>query len=220
MEINNGSYSISSNTANNVSFSGSGILAASASPQNVTLYASAGPANASGPFTYTITGTGGTGVCTITQTYGGAPVMSTDSIVATIAGVYTTFKVRDTAQLDNTNVPGYSGIIIFGESNNAGDESIGLGVYKSGTSITPGTYTVNQFPAAIVAAGYSSPTTDYQALSDFMGATQTPGFTITISTISATKVTGTFSGRVFDNMGAGPGFKDISGGKFSVTIYP
>ena len=220
--IAGGSYSISSNTANNVSFSGSGVLLASPTPQNVTLLASAGPATASGPFTYTISGTGGTGVCSITQTYGGAPVIALDSIVANVDGVYTTFKIRDSAQLDNTSLPGYAAVIIFGESNAAGDQEMGLAVAKMGVSITPGIYNVNQFPAAFVGASYSNPTTEYTAQSDinFPPATQIPGFTITISTITATKVVGTFSGRVFDNQGAGPGFKNISNGIFSVTVYP
>ena len=218
-----GSYSITSTTANNVSFSGSGVLAASPNPQNVTLLASAGPATASGSFTYTITGAGGTGTCSCTQTFGGTPpVVSTDSIVASIDNVYTTFKIRDTALLDNTSLPGYAAIVIFGESNTAGDEAIGLAVAKLGTSVTPGIYTVNLFPAAFVGASYSNTTTDYIAQSDinFPPAIQTPGFTITITSITATRVIGTFSGRVSDNDGAGPGFKTISGGKFSVTIYP
>ena len=149
-------------------------------------------------------------------------MVSTDSIVATIEGIYKTFKIRDSALLDNTSLPGYAAVVIFGESNAAGDEAMGLAVAKMGTSVTPGMYNVNQFPTAFVGASYSNQTTDYTAQSDinFPPATQTPGFTITITSITATRVIGTFSGRVFDNQGAGPGFRNISGGSFSVRIYP
>ena len=217
-----GSYSITSTTENNVTFSGSGILVASASPQNVTLFASAGPASASGPFTYSITGNGGTGSCTITRTYSAAQTASMDSIVATIDGVAKTFKLRDSAQLDNTSLPGYAGIVISGDSNAPGDESMGLGIAKSGTSITPGTYTVNQFPVAFVGAAYSTPTNNYTTQSDINipPVQQTPGFSITITSITSTKVVGTFAGRLLDNSGAGPGFKTVTSGIFSVTIYP
>ena len=217
-----GSYSITSTTANNVTFSGSGMLAASAGPQNVTLFASAGPASVSGPFTYSITGTGGTGSCSITRNYSTAPTATMDSIVATIDGIAKSFKIRDSAHLDNTSLPGYAGITIFGDSNPAGDESMGLGVAKLGASITPGIYTVNQFPNAFVGAAYSTPTNNYTTQSDINipPVQQNPGFTVTITSITSTKVVGTFAGRLLDNSGVGPGFKTITNGVFSVTIYP
>lgn len=214
-----GSYSITSTTANNVSFSGSGVLAASPTPQNVTLLASAGPATASGPFTYTITGAGGTGTCSISKTFTGTPPpVSTDSIVSNIDGVYTTFKVRDTARLDNTVFIGYNALGLTGENNIAGDESFSLIVAKMGTPVIPGIYNVNQAPGNIVFADYITATNEYRAISDALP--QTPGFTITILSITSTKVTGTFSGRLLENAGSGPGFKTVTGGIFSVTIYP
>lgn len=214
-----GSYSITSTTANNVSFSGSGVLAASPTSQNVTLLASAGPATASGPFTYTITGAGGTGTCSISKTFTGTPPpVSTDSIVANIDGVYTTFKVRDTARLDNTVFIGYNALGLTGENNIAGDESFSLIVAKMGTPVISGTYNVNQAPGNVVFADYITATKEYRAISDALP--QTPGFTITILSITSTKVTGTFSGRLLENAGSGPGFKTVTAGIFSVTIYP
>ena len=214
-----GSYNITTSN-NGVTFSGSGVLPATPASQSITLNATVGNIpTAAGPFSYTVNGGGGA-ACAVNITYTAAPVNNTDSIVATIDGVLKTFKIRDTAQLDNTSLPGYAAVIIFGESNAAGDEFMGLAVAKQGTSLTPGTYTINQFPAAFVGATYSNATDDYNAQSDLNGMQQTPGFTVTITSITSTRVIGTFSGRLLDNMGAGPGFKTVTNGIFSVTIYP
>ena len=93
---------------------------------------------------------------------------------------------------------------------------------KSGTILSTGTYTVNQFPVAFVGASYKNLVGNYIAKSDtnIPPAQQTPGFSITISSITSTRVIGVFSGRVLDNGGMGPGFKTVTNGIFSVTIYP
>ena len=49
---------------------------------------------------------------------------------------------------------------------------------------------------------------------------QEEGFSIIITSITSTKVVGTFAGRLLDNSGVGPGFKTVTSGVFSVTIYP
>jgi hypothetical protein len=215
-----GSYNITTATttsSNGVTFAGSGVLAASPNPQSVTLFASGTPV-ASGPFTYTLTGSGVTSTCTFMQTYSIMPVASTDSIVASIDGVYRTFKIRDSARLDNTTFAGYTTIGISGENNTAGDESFSLVVAKMGASLPAGTYTVNQGPTAVVFADYSTLTNSYMVFTDTIP--QNPGFTITITSITSTRVIGTFSGKISDNAGAGPGFKTVTNGIFSVKIYP
>ena len=216
-----GSYSITTTTSNGVTFAGSGVLPASSNLQSVTLFATGTP-TAGGNFTYTLTSSSTTSTCTFIQSYGGSAVVSTDSIVATIDGVLKTFKIRDSARLDNTSIAGYSGIAIYGVSNAAGDENLGLAVAKLGSSIPQGTYTVNQFPAAFVGASYTNAIGKYVAKSDtnIPPAQQTPGFSITISSITSTRVIGTFTGRLLENGGMGPGFKTVTNGIFSVTIYP
>ena len=216
-----GSYSITTTTSNGITFAGNGVLLASPNLQTVTLAASGTP-TAGGTFTFTLTGSGTTSTCTFIHTCNGSAMVSTDSIVATIDGVLKTFKIRDSARLDNTSLPGYAGIAIYGDSNAAGDEDLGIAVAKSGSSIIPGTYTVNQFPAAFVGASYTNTIGNYVAKSDtnIPPAQQTPGFSITITSITSTRVTGTFSGRLLDNGGMGPGFKTVANGIFSVTIYP
>ena len=216
-----GSYSITTTTSNGVTFTGNGILSATSNLQSVTLFATGTP-TAGGSFTYTLTSSSTTSTCTFIQSYGGSAIISTDSIVATIDGVLKTFKIRDSARLDNTTLAGYAGIAIYGESNFTGDEKFGLAVAKSGTTLSTGTYTVNQFPLAFVGASYKNPVGNYIAKSDtnIPPAQQTPGFSITISSITSTRVIGLFSGRVLDNGGMGPGFKTVANGIFSVTIYP
>lgn len=218
--VTGGSYNITTATtasSNGVTFTGSGVLAASPNPQSVTLFASGTPV-AAGPFTYTLTGSGVPSTCTFMQTYSIQPVASTDSIVASIDGVYKTFEIRDSARLDNTTFAGYTTIGISGDNNIAGDETFSLVVAKMGTSLTPGTYTVNQGPAAVVFADYKTLTNNYRVFTDTIP--QNPGFTITISSITSTRVIGTFSGKILDNSGTGPGFKTVTNGIFSVKIYP
>ena len=216
-----GSYSITTTTSNGVSFTGNGVLSATSNLQSVTLFATGTPTSG-GSFTYTLTSSSTNSTCTFIQSYGGSAMVSTDSIVATIDGVLKTFKIRDSARLDNTTLPGYAGIAIYGESNFTGDEKFGLAVAKSGTTLGTGTYTVNQFPVAFVGASYKNPVGNYIAKSDtnIPPAQQTPGFSITISSITSTRVIGTFTGRLLDNGGMGPGFKTVANGIFSVTIYP
>ena len=50
--------------------------------------------------------------------------------------------------------------------------------------------------------------------------TQEGGFSIIITSITSNKVVGTFAGKLLDNSGVGPGFKTVTSGVFSVTIYP
>jgi hypothetical protein len=218
--IAGGLCTISSNGQNGVTFSTTTVLAASPTPQDVILFAS-GIAAGAGPFIYTITGVGGTGICSVTQIYSGLPTASNDSIVGDFDGVRKTFNIKDTANLDNTSVPGFAGIAIFGNSDIAGTDTVGIAIAKLGTSLTTGTYTVNQLPNAFIGFSYITPIDNYTANSDFLNPTvvQTPGFTITILTLTSTKVTGTFSGRLYDNDGTGPGFKTVANGIFSVTIY-
>ncbi len=212
-----GSYNITTSN-NGITFSGSGVLPAIPAAQSVTLSATINNIpTAAGTFNYTVNGGGGT-PCAVSITCSPSSVNNADSIVATIDGAYKTFKIRDSAKLDNTSIPGYSAVGIFGDNNTAGDERFSLVVAKMGTPVTMGAYTVNQGPAVIVLGDYATTTNHFRAVSD--STTQTPGFTITISSITSTRVIGTFFGRLKDNAGSGPGYKTVTNGIFSVKIYP
>lgn len=213
-----GSYSIKTDSINGYSFNGSGYFTVQG--LNTVRLIGAGKPLAPGFDMFTVKFD--TSVCqfsvTVTGTGGGGSTTAADSIVATIDGSNTTFKIRDSAKLDNKSIPGYSAIEIFGDNNTAGDETFTLVVAKMGTTVTPGIYTVNQGPATIVAADYATLTNDFTAVTGT--SPQSPGFTITISSITSTKVIGTFSGKILENGGAGPGFKTVTNGVFSVNIYP
>ena len=63
------------------------------------------------------------------------------------------------------------------------------------------TYTVNQFMQSIILDAHYTDVAgvDYGATTD--GTTQSPAFSVTITTISAARVTGTFSGPLKNNAG-------------------
>lgn len=216
---NGGSYSITT-TNNGVIFSGSGILPASPSAQTITLYATLNNVPiASGQFSYTCIGGGGP-ACSVNITYSAAPMSTTDSIVATIDSVDFSFKINDTAKLDNTSITGYAGIHIKGTNNATGNETFLMNIARNGTSIAAGTYTVNNFPASINSTVYSTASANYSRTTNLTpGMLQNFGFNIIITAVTRTKVTGTFSGRLLDK-GMGPLYKTVTNGIFSVTIYP
>jgi hypothetical protein len=208
-----GSYTIGTNTVNGITFTASGIFTATG-VQQVTLYASGTPTTA-GAFDYNVAGGGST--CVISVPVTGAV---TDFITCDIDGVFATFNVNATAGLSNASGP--SVLSIDGSSNSTSiDPSISFGIIKSmGGSITAGTYNVNQLATGItVTCDYNDATsTNYFCGTDGNNQNQNPGFTITISTLTATRCIGTFQGQVKDNGGVGPGVKVITNGVFNVPV--
>ena len=210
-----GAYNITTNTVNGISFSGSGSFPGPGTP--TVMLAATGTPLAAGTFSYTATAATGGSTCTFSVTFAGAPTPPMDFITANVDGVATTFNINIAGVNDNTSLPGFTILNLSGDASATGNEAINLTVTKSGTSIGPGIYTVNQAPGTIVVGNYTDPANDdYIAQPD--GTTQPTPFTIVISTITATRVTGTFSGPVKDNSGMGPGVKQINNGQFSVPL--
>ncbi len=205
-----GSYNVSTPQVNGVSFQGTGLIN-TAGNQTLVLYAVGVPAIA-GTFNYTISGSGSS--CTFSVTYDGAP---TNFITCNIDGVFTTFNIGATAGLDNSAGP--SILSIDGSSTSATpDPSISLQVIKSlGGSVTAGTYNVNQLATGIaVSCDYFDATSvDFAALTDAQNQNQNPAFTITITSITATRCIGTFEGPVKDSQGT---TKIITQGIFNVPV--
>ena len=217
--IAGGSYAITSTTttaSNNVTFAGAGVLLASPNPQVVTLYAAGTPSTA-GTFTYSITGVGVPANCTITQTYSPAPPSGNDTLTAVINGVFTTFN--DTPGALSVTNSGVTLLTINGFSTSTTtDDAISIGVTKSG-GVTPGSYNVNTIPLPTVVGAYTDASGTNIFTTSFMGLPQINPLTIVIQSISATRVRGTFSGRFYDNNGAGPGFVTVTNGLFNVPIF-
>jgi hypothetical protein len=87
----------------------------------------------------------------------------------------------------------------------------------SGGSVTAGSYTVNQLATGIgVSCDYfDANSTNFIALTDAMNQNQNPPFTITITSITATRCIGTFQGPVKDDLG---NTKLITNGIFDVPV--
>jgi hypothetical protein len=212
-----GTFSITTDIKNNVQFVASGVLAFG----NNTVILNAAAANnlptASFSFTYAIAGS----TCTFPIAYGAAP---SGIYRAKIDGVLTDFNLNDNAHgsfFQNPGAPADADIIIFGSGTTP--TSYNLGIDKSSTSghITAGTY-LNTI-AASVAGGYVMGAV-YRDLNDAAwgpkGAiTGTPdNFRITITSLTATRVIGTFDGTVRNNFGSGTNTKVVTEGVFNVPM--
>jgi hypothetical protein len=232
-----GSYNITTNLINGVSYIGIGAFT-NTTTQNVDLFAN--PINntplSGGMFNYTTTG--GTGACTnvsINYAGGGGGGASTDSISCSINnGAIKVFNLNTDIVADTLAPPllvtgiGYA---MSGELNPNSDELIGFGIYNA-TGVfpsiitTPLTYTVNQGPATIVAGLYQinspSPAITFLSIST-PPAIQTAPFTVVINSISGpwgitgTRVKGTFSGTL-NEIPPATGIKNISNGYFDLTF--
>jgi hypothetical protein len=121
-----------------------------------------------------------------------------------------------------TNGAGPTILSIDGDAVTAGvPPTLNLQLAKAtGGSITPSTYSVNQFAAGIgLAATYDDANAvSFTTFTDPANQNQNPAFTITITSISATRCVGTFEGPVKDNGGVGPGTRIITEGIFNVPI--
>lgn len=205
-----GSYSVATPQVNGVSFQGTGLIN-TAGNQTLVLYAVGIPAIA-GTFNYTISGGGSS--CTFSVTY---DAVVTNFITCDIDGVFTSFNFGSTAGLDNSAGP--SILSIDGSSSSATpDPSISLQVIKSsGGSVTAGTYNVNQLATGIAVSCdyFDASSLNFAALTDAQNQNQNPAFTITITSITATRCIGTFEGPVKDSQG---NTKIITQGIFNVPV--
>lgn len=215
-----GTYTISSLPAvNGISFSKTGVFT-SMGVQLVILQGTGTPA-AAGPFNYTIAGVSNSCMISITAVVGSPAIYS-----CKIDGVYTEFTDRAEALIDDMGTPylylnGYTGpptgntvpqLQIFITKNN-------------GTPVGPGTY--NEL-------GYLSPgyriEIDYTVLNPDMSTTiwntssnifppPHPPFTIIVTSVTATRVTGTFSGQVTNTLQGSTMLKTITEGVFDLPIH-
>jgi hypothetical protein len=206
-----GACTITSDNQNGVTFSGSAVLAASPTPQDVILNASGTPLVA-GPFTYAITGVGGTGACSVSQTYTGAPA-ATGVITAFVNGSTTLSTFNLNASGDLTSTGGNSSLVITGETSSASNSPfITLSVNKAGT-IDVGTYTASSFTNA--AFGQYDDTAGNTFNASLIGGTLTINVT-SITTTAPLRIKGTFSGTMKDGSGLGTNTAVFTTGNFDV----
>jgi hypothetical protein len=218
-----GSYTINTNTtasSNGVTYGGSGVLIASPNPQSVTLSVLGTP-TAAGTFTYTLTGTGVASTCTFSQTY--TPATSNGTISFNIGTVVKTFNFVNSAdtsvQAAPPPLPPGNFFLLSIEGNataSTTQETFFLDIAKQAPYFSNGsTYNVNQFLQFILLdIGYTDNTgVDYTASTD--GTTQIPAFSVTITNITATQVTGTFTGPLKNAAGA---TITVTNGAFSLPL--
>ncbi len=209
-----GTYNITT-TVNGVTFASNGTLPATPASQSITLNATGTPSAAAAPSTiFTLSGGGGTN-CAVTipfTTGGGGP---TDFIQCSINGaLITTFNVATDAEL--LSILGFNTLTVLGE-NVAGGADFTFDI-ASLSAIVAGSYNVNAatlFPA--VSGTYTDASGNvFQDITD--GTVHpSPVFTVVITSITATRITGTFSGRLYP-VGAATGNKDITNGTFSLPL--
>jgi hypothetical protein len=206
-----GTYSISTPVVNGINFAATGIFTATGS-QTVTLYPSGTPTS-SGTYNYDISGSGSS--CYLLVTVDG-PV--NNFITCKLNGVFAAFNINATAGL--SNISGPSILSIDGDSISGFiHPSINLQVGKnSGGSVAEGSYNVNQLTSGIGVSCdyYDAANMQYHNQSDQLNQNQNPGFTITVSSITATRCVGSFQGEIKDNNGAGPGVIMVTEGVFNV----
>jgi hypothetical protein len=215
-----GSYSISSGPAvNGISFSKTGNFTATGI-QTVAIPGTGTPA-ASGAFSYTLTGAIGSCPFSITAVTGIPGFYS-----CKIDGVYTEFTDRAAADIDDTGTPylylnGYTGpptggtvpqFQIFINNNN-------------NSQVAPGTYNENGF---LLPNGYRIEidyTVENPDLSVTIWNTSSnlfppphPPFTIIVTSVTATRVIGTFSGQLTNTLQGSTMFKAITEGVFNLPI--
>jgi hypothetical protein len=140
----------------------------------------------------------------------------TNYLEARLDGVVTSFNNSPSALF--ISGIGVQSLTITGTTSTG--RALTLNVTKTNTSpITAGTYTVNQIVSGnVLGCLYAESASALFVAQSNPISIQIPAFTIVITSISATRVVGTFLGPVKDNNGAGPGTKTFTEGRFDVPI--
>ena len=198
-----GLYSVTTNSANGVTFSASGVFSGTGA-QSIVLTSTNTPA-AGGVFSYTPSGAS----CAFDITYTSGPPPPADFLRCKINGVLTDFSDGMTGSLDNGSAPymfDVQGFLV------GGSDAFSITLSNS-SPIANGDF--NNFSL--------SNQTKYCAISYTIGTNfwlnsvlNSNTFKVTITSVTATVVTGDFSGTIYENS-TGPASKNITEGKFSYT---
>ena len=209
-----GSYSVNTNSANGVTFSGSGLLAAGA---QMIILTSTNTPTASGTFNYTPSGG-----CSFPVTYApasGGGGTGTNFLKCKIDGVLTNFNTS----LQALNIPPPAGfpvnISIQGTISDipGGVQQLNIAV-QDPTTVNTGVYTNVTFSTILdrgCIVGYYP--TGFPNIYFGTSALSSNTFTVNITLLTATRVEGNFSGTLYDQNGSSLTVKKvIDSGLFSV----
>lgn len=211
-----GTYLISTATINGIIFSGESVFF-STGLQTIILTGSGTPL-AAGSFTYTP----GTNGCNFAITFTAAQPVEDNFIKCKIDGVASNFnfeaKASEGTTPANPPIPQIMSVDISGNISNASFENFFISLNKFGTTTTA---TGDIFDPTTSATGnlYLISYTDAAGLSwdAVSGITETP-FTITVTSKTATRIAGTFSGTLSDTGAPGGNLKQVTEGSFSVPL--
>ncbi|MEO7522884.1 MAG: hypothetical protein ABIT58_02255 [Ferruginibacter sp.] len=203
-----GLYTIATTTSNGIIFSATGLFTTTG-PQTVTLIASGTPV-AAGPFNFLVSG--GSTSCSFTIIFDAAPA---GIFRCKVNGVDYNFGNNAGA----TYVTANSNLSMSGDNINGIRFRCAVNLDGNGATVAVGTY-INDLPTYSLGNLIQGYYTDVNSM--IWGAhIVTPPldpFTITITSLTATNVQGTFSGPLHDQSGAGPNQVDITNGVFDLPI--
>ena len=214
-----GPYTITT-TMNGVTFSKSSTLPATPAVQTITLNATGTSGSTVGNVDFTLTGGGGPN-CVVPVTFTAASANGSLSFV--LGTVTKTFNFVNGADTSVQSFPPPLPPGSFFELSIAGDaaappspESFIINIVKQAPYFSNGsTYNLNQFAQFIIldVAYTDNSGDDYTATTD--GTTQIPNFSVTINSITATNVTGIFSGTLKNVTGTAI---NITSGSFNLPL--
>lgn len=219
-----GTYIISTNTSNGITFSGSGVFT-DVGVQDVTLTASGTPA-AAGTFAF-VPGTDG---CSFDVAVGSAPTSGGGNTGGS-SGVYLKCKIDGVVTNFNTSITGYYvtppsagipySISVHGTNSDVAGSKEELWVNASNpTAPTTGAYNNGTFSSGttdrmcqvgLYPTGFPNPFWGSSALT-------ANTFTVNVTSVSTSAAAGTFQGTLYENNGIGPSTKQITEGEFKITF--
>lgn len=203
-----GTYTISTATVNGMSFSASGSFTATGA-QTIQLTASGTP-TAAGTFVY-IPGANGCSFSIVVIAAGGGS--TTSFITCKVDGVSKTFNIA--INKTNTGI----GLTFDGDENTTtATPNFSIGLTNGGSAVVAGSYAPGSLTnlTKICTASYDDgvATTGWNTP---LLASSNP-FTVVVTSITATQITGTFSGNLFSQDGLGTDVKVITDGVFTIVF--
>ena len=202
-----GTYSVTTTNINGVTFSASGVFPVIGA-QTITLTSTNTP-TAGGTFSYTPSGG-----CSFDVTYTTGPPPPADFIKCTVDGVVINFAVDPFGTDDNTSAP-Y--MIDLDASLTSGGDNFAISITDQNNPVVTA---VDYGNRNLLAGPTKYCEITYATGSGFpWGSSITNNsFVVRLTSLTATTVTGTFSGKVYADLGTGTAFKNITNGTFSITF--
>lgn len=203
-----GTYSVTTNSDNGVSFSASGVFSGTGA-QTITLTSTNTP-TVSGQFFYTPSGG-----CKFDITYTSGPPPPANFFTCKINGVVTNFNTNLNGFSDQTASP-YT-FSVSGENSGGGVDNFAISLTDNANPIVNGGIYKNITATNTNKGCFITYSPVFGSLNPFFSSPlNNNSFTVTITSITATKAIGSFDGTIYDNFGMGPGSKSITAGSFSI----